>query len=69
MFQKRLSRNEITKDEEGRYHFVILPEETDSLHFGKYYFDIQLYRANPTYKQTVLGELEILPEITFAENE
>lgn len=70
ILQKRLSSNEIIKDEEGNYHFEILPFETEKLDYGKYMFDIELCKENnPKIKKTFLGELEIMKEVTFVCNE
>ena len=70
IFQKRLSRNEITKDEEGNYHFEILPEDTEKVTYSTYVFDIELYKeSNPRIKQSFLGELIVEKEVTFVCNE
>lgn len=69
LFQKKLSNGTITKDEEGYYHFGIMPEDTEELNYGDYYFDIEVYNENPLIKQTIVGTLKLTDEITFAENE
>ena len=70
IFQKRLSSSEIVKDEEGNYHFEILPSETEKLDYGEYAFDIELCKeSNPKIKKTFIGKLEIMKEVTFACNE
>ena len=69
LFQKRLSNGDITTDEEGYYHFSILPEDTEELSFKTYYFDIELYKEEPLLKQTIVGKLELTDEITHKENE
>lgn len=69
LFQKRLSNGDINKDEEGYYHFAILPEDTEKLDYGKYFFDIEVYKKEPLIKQTFVGILELTPEVTFKENE
>ncbi len=69
LFQKRLSNKDITKDEEGYYHFAILPKNTENLRYTSYYFDIEMYKKEPLLKQTQIGTLEITQEVTFAENE
>lgn len=68
-FQKRLSRGEITKDEEGFYHFAIMPEDTDNLGYGEYFFDIEVYNEDPLIKQTTTGVLKLTDEATFSSNE
>ena len=69
LFQKRLSKGDIVKNDDGYYHFEILPEETDNLDYAPYYFDIELYNDDPLIKQTVTGQLILTEEITFASNE
>lgn len=68
LFQKRLSRGEIAKLEDGSYTFTIQPSDTDSLAIKAYVFDIELVRNN-TIKQTTVGDLVLTSEVTFAENE
>ena len=70
LFQKRLSTGEITKDENGYYHFAIMPEDTENLsYYDKYCFDIEVYKENPLIKQTRLGVLNLTEETTHKENE
>lgn len=69
LFQKRLSIGDITKDEEGYYHFSILPEDTDKLSYAKYVFDIEICNENPKIKQTKTGTLQLTDEVTHTENE
>lgn len=69
LFQKKLSSGNIIKNDDNSYNFEILPEDTDSLDFGTYAFDIELYRQSPLLKQTILGQLVILEEVTHAINE
>ncbi len=70
IFQKKLSSNEITKNDKGNYNFEILPPETEKLDYGTYVFDIVLFKEdNPKIKKTFLGELELTKEVTFACNE
>lgn len=69
LFQKRLSKKEIIKKEDGYYHFEILPEDTEKLGYGEYYFDIQMCNETPKIKQTKLGKLIITQEVTHKENE
>ena len=69
LFQKRLSRNEIKRTEDGYYHFEILPENTDNLTYQDYYFDIEIYNKAPLIKQTKTGTLTLTKEITHVENE
>ena len=69
LFQKRLTNGDITKGEDGYYHFEILPEDTEKLDYDTYYFDIEICNKNPKIKQTSLGQLEITEETTHIENE
>lgn len=69
LFQKRLSSKDIIKDKDGYYHFGILPEDTEKLDYGEYYFDIEICNQKPKIKQTQLGKLVITQEITHKENE
>ena len=69
LFQKRLSNNDITKKEDGYYHFGIMPEDTQDLAVGKYVFDIEIYNEEPLIKQTILGDLCLTSEVTHVENE
>lgn len=68
LFQKKLSDNTITYTEDGYYHVVINPEDTDNLAYGTYFFDIERIIGNDV-KTPVVGELEITSEITHHENE
>jgi len=69
LFQKRLTNKDITKDEDGYYHFTILPEDTENLRYTRYYFDIEVHNRQPLIKQTTIGILELTQEVTFTENE
>lgn len=68
LFQKKLSNNTITKDENGSYHFKIEPSDTDNLTYGIYSFDVEVYKEN-VLKKTIVGLLTITEEVTFASNE
>lgn len=71
-FQKSLTAGTITKDSNGVYKTVIMPEDTDSLAYGRYVFDIEVIkgdRSAPTFKTTKVGEFIIDNESTFARNE
>ena len=71
-FQKSLSDGTITKSDNGVYQTVIMPEDTDSLAYGRYVFDIEVIKgdkAAPTFKTTKVGEFIIENESTFARNE
>lgn len=41
----------------------LTPEETKSLEFGTYYYDIQMTFANGDVDTFIVGELDLLPEV------
>lgn len=67
LFQKRLSNGDIELIDDGSYQFVIEPEDTDALKFGRYVFDIEL--VGPDIKQTFTGDLVLTNEATHRINE
>lgn len=69
LFQKTLENKDIMKDEENYYHFFIEPNDTDELEYKNYVFDIEILKLESKIKQTILGELQILEEVTFTSNE
>lgn len=68
LFQKKLTDETIIKDENNYYHFTIESEDTDNLDYGDYVFDIELV-INDLVKQTIVGNLTLTNEVTFASNE
>lgn len=48
-------------DEDGYYHFTILPEETENLDYGKYVWDFtpvddnNIYRQKPAHGYLIIG--------------
>lgn len=69
LFQKRLSTNEIIYDEETSYYsFAINPEDTNELHYGDYYYDIEIKNGDRP-KTINKGILNITYEVTFADDE
>lgn len=42
-----------------------MPEDTDKINFGTYYYDIELIRGDKIH-QTFVGKLIITEEVTFA---
>jgi len=66
--QKKLSDGGITYDGDGHYTVIIRPEDTDSLAFGEYDFDIEFAKGG-TYRRTFVGKLKLLKEVTFRSNE
>lgn len=56
-------------DEEGYFHFVILPEDTDNLNYGEYPYDIEvvIFGGKPiTIKKSTL---KVTKEVTHKINE
>lgn len=66
LIQKTLE--DMTLDEEGVYHFTILPEDTDGLDYGTYVYDLEIIQ-NEVVTTISRGEFIIESEVTFAENE
>lgn len=66
IFQKTI--DDMTFDNDGTYHFIINPEDTDGIPYGTYYYDIE--RIQSRDKRTISrGEFVVQDEITFARNE
>ena len=64
-FQKSLS--DMTIDENGFWHFKIQPEDTDTLEYGTYVYDIEV--TDGDYVQTIAkGDLDICEEATWYAN-
>lgn len=68
LIQKRLSNGTIEADADRGYVFTIEPEDTNMLKVGRYVFDIELV-SGTDIKQTIVGELELTNEVTYASNE
>lgn len=67
-FQKRLSTGGIVKLAPGDYQVKIEPEDTSTMSYGKYIFDVQLLFEDQL-KETFVGDFELTTEVTFLENE
>jgi len=67
-FQKRLSDGGIEYIGDGRYKFAIEPEDTNTLEFGDYDFDIEIVKIGEI-KKTFTGTLTLTMESTHAVNE
>lgn len=66
VFQKTLA--DMTFDDEGFYHFVIQPEDTNGLQYWDYVYDIEIIQDG--VKTTVaIGAFVLKPEVTWVENE
>lgn len=64
IIQKKLTNGTITKSG-NVYSFSIMPEDTDNIDYGTYYYDIELIRGDQIH-QTFVGKLIITEEVTFA---
>ncbi len=67
-FQERLSTGGITKIDLGEYQLKIEPEDTSSMKYGNYKFDVQFVYEDQL-KETFVGDFILTEEITFIENE
>lgn len=66
VLQKTLENMYITQD--GYWHFVLNPEDTENLPYGKYCWDIQVVQDG--FKTTIArGHLELTKESTWEMNE
>lgn len=66
VLQKNLENMYITQD--GYWHFVLNPEDTEDLPYGKYCWDIQVVQDG--FKTTIArGHLELTNESTWEVNE
>ena len=69
LIQKKLSDDTIYETEKaGTFEFVIEPEDTNSMAFGAYKFDIELFRDG-SLKRTFTGVLTLTEEVTHYYNE
>lgn len=65
-FQKKLE--DMVFDEDGTYHFTVLPEDTNNLNFANYVYDLEAIQDG--VKTTIsIGNFNIMPESTWAVNE
>lgn len=59
---------DMTFDDGGFYHFILLPSDTDSLTYGMYCYDIE--RIQDGNKKTIRrGRIKLTSEVTHARNE
>lgn len=65
IIQKKLE--DMTFDNDGTYHFVIEPEDTDNQKYGEYVFDIEVTQ-NGDVSTIAYGTFIIDPEVTFESN-
>lgn len=65
VFQKTLA--DMTMDADGTWHFVIAPEDTATLDYGAYVFDLEV--TTDEYVQTIAkGKLILDEEATWVRN-
>ena len=62
IFQKTLEDVEL--DEDGYIHVIFKPDDTESLEYGKYVFDIEI-TTKAGYRKTKLFEFTLAGETTF----
>ena len=67
ILQKKYSRGEITVEGKDGV-FILEHEDTATLKYGKYVYDIQL-KSGDYVKTLALGEIELTNESTYIENE
>jgi plasmid rolling circle replication initiator protein Rep len=69
VFQKRLSDNTITYNEDDNYYYITIEStDTDNLPFGDYDYDIEVIENNKK-KTIAIGTITIDKEVTYAVNE
>lgn len=66
IFQKKLS--DMTVDEDGTYHFTVLPDDTGNQSYGTYVYDIQVTQ-NGVVTTISKGNFVLEPEATWTANE
>lgn len=62
LFQKDMTQ--IETNEDGSYCFTIKPEDTETLDYGEYSFDVEVTLKNG-YRKTKVDILVLEPETTF----
>lgn len=62
LFQKNI--NDVSIDDLGYCHVAFLPEDTQDLSYGKYYFDMEV-TLNNGYRKSRLYEIELTKETTI----
>lgn len=64
----QIKKADMTFDEDGYYHAVIQPENTNGLDYGNYVFDIE-YIKDGVKKTPLVDKFIINHEVTFPVNE
>jgi len=67
LFQKKFTNDDIELDEDG-YKLVLTPDDTATLNYGSYVFDICIKSTDLT-KTLAIGQLTLTNEVTFKSNE
>ena len=68
LFQKRFTTGGINQTSENKYQITILPEDTNSMSFGTYDFDIEIVKEGEI-KKTFCGVFTLTKEVTHYYNE
>lgn len=66
LFQKTIE--DMSFDDEGVYHFIIEPEDTDGIDFGDYEYDLEVI-ADGAKRTLALGMIKIDKEVTYVQDE
>lgn len=61
----KLMQKDVTSFHDGKALICIDPEDTSSLEFGTYIYDIQLTRSNGVVKTPVKGKFTVDLEVTY----
>ena len=64
----QITKADMVFDEEGFYHATIVPNDTNGLAYGTYFFDIEYENAGAKHTP-IVDKFVILPEVTFPINE
>ena len=66
IFQK--TKEDMTMESDGTWHFVVEPTDTNSLQYWEYVYDLEVIQSG--VKTTIsIGKFIISPEVTWAANE
>ena len=70
LFQKRLGDGSITYSEEDNYYrFAIIPDDTDDLEYGTYFYDVEVIASGNKPRTILKGVLDVTEEYTHKANE
>ena len=70
LIQKKINSG-IELGDDGYYHIMMEPSDTNNLDYGTYVYDIELKSINPKiYVKTIIdGTITLTDEVTWKENE